>query len=77
MMMTSAVMVQTTIVSMNGSSRDTTPSSTGFLTLAAEWAIAAEPIPASFENTARLTPMIKTPRNPPKAASGEKALADN
>ena len=58
------------IVSINGSNRATVPSSTGFETFAAEWAIAADPIPASFENTARLIPMMSTPRNPPKAASG-------
>ena len=66
--------MQTTIVSMNGSKRATTPSSTGSDVLAAEWAIAAEPMPASFEKTARLIPIIKTPRNPPNAASGEKLV---
>ena len=65
------------IVSIKGSSRATTPSSIGFFTLAAEWAIAADPIPASFEKTARLIPIINTPRNPPKAASGENAWVKN
>ena len=53
MMITKAVIVQITTVSMNGSSSATMPSLTGSSVLAAEWAIAAEPIPASFENTAR------------------------
>ena len=48
----------------------TIPSSTGCETFAAECAIAAEPIPASFEKTALFTPMINTPRNPPNAALG-------
>ena len=43
MMTTKAVMVQTTTVSMNGSSRATIPSLIGSSVLAAEWAIAADP----------------------------------
>ena len=59
-MITRAVIVQTTIVSINGSSKATVPSSTGWETLAAEWAIAADPIPASFENTALLIQSSKS-----------------
>ncbi len=68
-------MVQTTMVSIKGSSKATTPSSTGWETLAAEWAMAAEPIPASLEKTARFTPIIRIPRNPPSPASKENALS--
>src|SRR5690606_41846060 len=46
---TSAVMVQITTVSMNGSRRATIPSRTGWSVRAAECAMAAEPAPASFE----------------------------
>ena len=73
-MITKAVIEQTTIVSMNGSSKATIPSSAGWETLAAECAIAAEPMPASLEKTARLTPMIKIPKKPPNPASKLKAL---
>ena len=72
-MMTSAVMVQMTTVSMNGSSRLTKPSVHGSSVCTAEWAMAAEPRPASFENTARRNPMIMTPIIPPPTLSGEKA----
>src|SRR5690606_40719092 len=48
--MTSAVMVQTMTVSMNGSSSATMPSRAGYGVRAAECAIAAEPAPASLEN---------------------------
>ena len=34
----------------------------------------AEPAPASFENAALLNPSIKTPKAPPKPASGENAV---
>ena len=54
--MTSAVNVQTTIVSMKGSRPATMASRTGSLVLAAEWAIGEEPCPASFENSARFIP---------------------
>ena len=50
---TSAVIVQMMIVSMNGSNSETIPSVTGSFVRTAECAIDAEPIPASFENTAR------------------------
>ncbi len=63
--MTSAVMVQTTTVSMNGSSSATMPSRTGYGVRAAEWAIAAEPAPASLENAARRNPCTSTPMKPP------------
>ena len=56
LMTTSAVIVQTTSVSMNGSSPATTPSRTGSSVLAALWAIGAEPCPASFEKSARFMP---------------------
>ena len=70
---TSAVIVQITTVSMNGSSNETIPSVAGSLVLTAECAIGADPIPASFEKTALLKPKIKTPKNPPVTPSGEKA----
>ena len=57
MTMTSAVIVHTTTVSMNGSSRATMPSRAGWGVLAAECAMAAEPAPASLENAARLKPV--------------------
>src|SRR5690606_2541095 len=50
MTIVSAVMVQTTTVSMNGSSSATRPSVDGFFVFTAECAIGAEPRPASFEN---------------------------
>ena len=53
---TSAVMVQITTVSMKGSSSDTKPSVIGSLVRTAEWAMAAEPTPASLEKAARLKP---------------------
>ena len=72
-MTTRAVIVQITTVSMNGSKSDTTPSRTGSSVLAAECAIAADPIPASFENTARLMPWMAMPTKPPIPASNENA----
>jgi hypothetical protein len=62
---TSAVIVQITTVSMNGSSSATMPSRTGYFGRAAECAIAAEPTPASFENAARRNPVTSTPMKPP------------
>ncbi len=49
------------------------PSDTGSGARAEEWAIGAEPCPASFENRPRLTPLfianaIDAPINPPTAA---------
>ena len=53
---TSAVIVQITTVSIKGSNKATIPSETGSFVLAAECAIAAEPTPASFEKAALLNP---------------------
>ena len=64
-----AVIVQITTVSINGSNNATIPSETGSFVLAAEWAMEAEPTPASFEKAALLNPWIKTPITPPKVAS--------
>ena len=75
MTITRPVIVQTMIVSMNGSSNETMPSRTGYFVLAAECAIAAEPTPASLENAARLKPITSTPMKPPQAALGLKALS--
>ena len=75
MMITSAVMVQMTTVSMNGSSSDTKPSVTGSLVRTALWAIAAEPMPASFEKAARRKPWIRAPMAPPTTPSLVKAPA--
>ena len=69
MVMTSAVMVQMTTVSMNGSSSETMPSVIGSLVRTAEWAMAAEPTPASLEKAARLKPWIKAPTKPPATPS--------
>ena len=49
---TKAVIVQTTTVSINGSNKATNPSDAGYFVFTAECAIAAEPTPASFENAA-------------------------
>jgi hypothetical protein len=54
--MTSEVSVQTTMVSMNGSSPATTPSRTGSFVFAAAWATGADPCPASEEKRARFMP---------------------
>ena len=45
-------MVQIITVSISGSSNATYPSVMGSFVFTAEWAIAAEPQPASFENAA-------------------------
>ena len=71
--MTRAVTVQMTTVSMNGSSSATYPSRTGYRVRAVAWAMAADPRPASFENTARRKPMMITPIMPPVMPSGVKA----
>ena len=47
-MMTNAVIVQITTVSMKGSSKATNPSDAEYLVLTAECAIEADPAPASF-----------------------------
>ena len=49
-------MVQTTTVSMKGSKSATNPSEAAYFVFTAECAMEAEPIPASFENAARLNP---------------------
>ena len=69
---TRAVIVQTTIVSMNGSRPATTPSRTGSSVLTALWAIGALPWPASLLNRARWMPVLSstpnvTPVNAPVA----------
>jgi hypothetical protein len=56
---TSEVRVQTTRVSMKGSRPATTPSRTGSVVLAAQWAIGELPWPASLENRARFMPHRK------------------
>ncbi len=71
--MTSAVIVQTTTVSINGSNKATKPSDAGYFVFTAECAIAAEPTPASFENAALWKPIISTPNNPPEIPLGLKA----
>ena len=68
-MITSPVMVQTSTVSMNGSSRATIPSLTGSSVFAAEWAMAADPAPASLLKTALWIPTTITPSRPPRPAS--------
>jgi hypothetical protein len=73
--MTSAVMVQITTVSTKGSSSATVPSVTGSLVRTAEWAIAAEPTPASLENAARRKPWISAPTTPPVTPRPVKAPA--
>ncbi|MPN35502.1 hypothetical protein SDC9_183000 [bioreactor metagenome] len=70
---TKAVIVQITTVSIKGSSSATYPSVTGCCVLTVEWAMAAEPIPASFENAALLNPIIITPMTPPFIPSGVNA----
>ena len=55
-MITSAVIVQITTVSIKGSSKATTPSDAGCFVLTAECAIEADPTPASFEKAALLNP---------------------
>ena len=64
-MMTRAVIVQMTTVSMKGSRSETSPSVIGSFVFTAECAMAAEPTPASFENAARLKPWISAPTIPP------------
>ena len=50
---TKPVNVQITTVSINGSNRATNPSLRGSSVCTAEWAMAAEPSPASLEKAAR------------------------
>jgi hypothetical protein len=68
-MITRAVKVQTTMVSINGPSIAIKPSRIGSLFLEAPWTIGAVPIPASLEKAALLAPvMITAPTTPPAAA---------
>ena len=53
--------MQIKTVSINGSKSATNPSDAEYLVLTAEWAIDAEPAPASFENAALWKPTNKTP----------------
>ena len=71
---TSAVIVQITTVSINGSSIATNPCVRGSLVLTVAWAIAEDPIPASLEKAARRKPKIRTATMPPVTPSGLKAL---
>ena len=73
MTMVRAVIVQMTMVSMNGSSSETNPSVEGSFVFTAECAIDAEPMPASLENAARWNPTMRTPTMPPDTPSGENA----
>ena len=75
--MTSAVIVQMTMVSMNGSSNATTPSETGSSVLAAECAMGADPCPASFENSPRRTPHMSVSKNAPVPVPATPALGLN
>ena len=77
MTMVSAVIVQMMTVSMNGSSRATKPSVTGRRVLTAEWAIAAEPSPASLEKAARWKPTMSTPIAPPATPVGSEGAGDD
>ena len=52
-------------MSIKGSSKATNPSDAAYLVFTAEWAIDAEPTPASFEKAALLNPTIRTPIIPP------------
>ena len=66
--MTRPVAVQTMTVSMKGSKSATSPSLIGSFVFAAEWAIEAEPTPASLENAARRMPITNVPITPPRPA---------
>ena len=57
--MTSAVMVQTTMVSAKISNTPHMPCWTGSFTLAEELTMTAEPRPASLENAPRLKPQVR------------------
>ena len=61
MIITSAVIVHITTVSINGSNNATSPSDAEYLVLTAEWAIEADPAPASLEKAALLNPTNNTP----------------
>ena len=78
MRMTSAVMVQITMVSAKTSKMPNRPCCTGPSVSAAAWAMGAEPRPASLEKTPRDTPRVMAvrrvmPAAPPTAAEGSNA----
>jgi hypothetical protein len=58
---TIAVIVQITTVSINGSNNATKPSEAEYFVFTAECAIDAEPAPASLEKAALLNPTKSTP----------------
>ena len=65
-------------VSTNGPIPATTPSRMGSFVLAAAWAMAADPSPASFEKHARFNPHVNaihtdTPAQAPVSATGVNA----
>jgi len=71
--MTRAVIVQMIRVSTIGPTDATRPSLMGYFVLAAAWAMAADPCPASLENKPRYTPHLRArkneePANPPVIA---------
>ena len=71
-------MVQTMMVSMNGPSMATKPWRAISLSLAAVWAMGADPSPDSLLNTPRATPfwmvhLSTKPKNPAPAAKGVNA----
>ena len=79
--MTSAVILQTTMVSIKGSSIETMPCSTDFFVLEDAWAIGEDPWPASLEYKPLATPYFKliaklAPKNPPTAAEPVKTCAN-
>ena len=57
--------MQITTVSINGSNKATNPSDAEYFVFTAEWAMDAEPAPASLLNAALLNPTNKTPIKPP------------
>src|SRR5690606_23080039 len=62
---TKAVIVQIITVSIKGSNNATKPSLAEYFVRTAEWAMDAEPAPASLENAALLKPTNKTPITEP------------
>ena len=70
MIITRAVIVQITTVSIKGSNKETSPSEAEYFVLTAECAIEAEPAPASFEKAALLNPTNKTPITLPTPIAG-------
>ncbi len=67
---------------MNTPIMATTPCSCRGLTLAMAWAWGVEPIPASLENSPRLTPWLMAvfkayPKPPPRMALGKKGVLED